>query len=346
MSRNCFLPLLVSIFLSSSCYKAEPNKNSEAAYFGYALDGNPITQESMANIFAKTNQKADFLVFFLQWPKSPFNNNFPKESLLNILKQNAIPVLSWEPMFIDDEQERTISAESILAGNYDKYITNFAQEARQLKQPLVIRFAHEMNLKRYHWGTSINEYGSKNPDLYKKMFQRVVKIFRKEKADLVLWAFCPNSESVPSPQQEEAKWNTISNYFPGRNFVDLLGLDGYNWGNSRTLEKDGWTSKERSFDEIFQKGINELRSLAPQKPLIIFETASIGNFKEKKIWLLNSWASVQKYKLQALIWFDVNKENDWRVPAQLNLIPNPVKKPSSKEWALNLARERLEREKQ
>ena len=56
-------------------------------------------------------------------------------------------------------------------------------------KPVIIRFAHEMNLNEYHWGTLEAEYGQKSPEIYIKMFRYVVQFFKDEKVDNVLWAF-------------------------------------------------------------------------------------------------------------------------------------------------------------
>ncbi|RZB30411.1 MAG: hypothetical protein SRB1_02691 [Desulfobacteraceae bacterium Eth-SRB1] len=62
----------------------------------------------------------------------------------------------------------------------------------------MIRFAHEMNIERYHWGMGKTDYGPQSPTVYKKIFHYVVTIFRNMDVKNVLWVFCPNAESVPN----------------------------------------------------------------------------------------------------------------------------------------------------
>jgi hypothetical protein len=277
--------------------------------WGIALDGYPLTPERLAAIKSEIGIPAKRIVFFMLWPERGNEPGiFPLETLNAIHTEGALPCLTWEPMFLKGEGEVAISAQSILAGKYDVFITAFAKAAAQWKKPLLIRFAHEMNLSRYHWGGTDVAYGPNSPDLYKQMFRYIVTQFDKQKAHNVLWAFCPNAESVP-----QATWNTISAYYPGDDVVDCLGVDGYNWGTTQTREKQGWNSRWQTFGEIFLPAIIELRALSPIKPLLVFETASVAQDGRQDEWLTNAVQTAKALNVDGLTWFHTNKENDWRL---------------------------------
>ncbi len=48
-------------------------------------------------------------------------------------------------------------------------------------------------------------------------------------------------------------------YYPGHDVVDVVALDGYNWGRRR------WWHRWRGFDAIFSASYAALRRLAPDK---------------------------------------------------------------------------------
>ena len=178
----------------------------------------------------------------------------------------------------------------------------------------MIRFAHEMNIERYHWGTKKSGYGPESPDIYKRMFQYVSTMFQKAGAQNALWIFCPNSESVPNASYDpSASWNRIEDYYPGDKYVDVLGIDGYNWGTTQTRAKNGWDSQWKEFAALFRPAFEKLRHLAPDKPIFVFETASVNQGGDKGLWIKNALETARGWKLNGLVWFQVKKENDWRI---------------------------------
>ena len=206
--------------------------------WGAAFQGHPITPAILDCQRAESGLKPGIVLFFLQWPAPGAKGEFPRESLMNIHQAEAVSCLTWEPMYHDEKgKETAVSHEQILGGAYDPYLRAFARAAQQWGRPFIIRFAHEMNLIRYHWGSTRKDYGPASPGIYGKIFRYVVEIFRQEGANNVVWAFCPNAESQPHPRWDGAKWNRASDFYPGDAYVDLLGMDGYNWGTTQTKKK-------------------------------------------------------------------------------------------------------------
>lgn len=301
-------------------------------FLGVALEGHPITTQKLELVTREFPVPPEIVLFYLQWPSSPERNNFPTMSLDAIRDAGAIPCLTWEPMYYEGDQEHTIGNRLILDGNYDPYITAFALEAKRWGTPFIIRFAHEMNLSRYHWGTAKAHYGPASPDLYRRMHRHVVDIFRRQGATNVLWAFAPNAESVPDLSYDaDAGWNRIANYYPGNDYVDILGVDGYNWGTSKTMTRDGWESRWLSFGEIFTSPLRQLRELSPHKPLIVFETASTGQGGDKDRWLREALGTAAEWEVDGFVWFQVKKEEDWRIGK--GALPDfPLREGQSQKW--------------
>lgn len=296
-----------------------PASNRPVLFFGVALDGYPLDASRMEKIHADLGLHPSMVVFFLQWPEHPEGGHFPWETLHVLDAFGVLPCLTWEPMFIHDGEEQVITAEQILGGAYDDYIRTFARSTRDYGRPLLIRFAHEMNLSRYHWGMRQEDYGPAAPDAYREMFRHVVRIFRQEHAENALFVFCPNAESVPHPVWSgDGAWNRASAYYPGHEYVDLVGLDGYNWGTTQTLAEHGWDSTFRGFAEIMRPMYEELRDLAPDKPLVVFETASAASGGEKSAWVRQAIRTMESWSVAGFVWFEANKEVDWRLAVRLD----------------------------
>jgi hypothetical protein len=164
----------------------------------------------------------------------------------------------------------------------------------------MLRFAHEMNGDWYPWAVGVN--GNTSDD-YVAAWRHVHDLFRSVGVSNVRFLWSPN---VPVSGQT----SDLAAAYPGANMVDILGLDGYNWGAGDGHE---WTEPDMLFDE----GLNQLRALDGRQPILISETSSaegsgLGQSKAQWIAKLMSHGSSQK-RVTGFIWFDVNKERDWRI---------------------------------
>lgn len=309
--KKCYIMTFVFLFCAISCQNKEDWQYPDV-FWGFAVDGFPVT-EKVIELQKESRITPGMIVFYLQWQK-PLNQ-YPSivSSLDAIWKLGAVPCLTWEPMTMSDQGEKMIPYEDILAGQYDHYISSMADQIKLWEKPLIIRFAQEMNISRYHWGTEKDNFGSDSPGIYIKMFQYVTKLFKNKKADNVLWAFCPNVDSIPN----EA-WNTAKKYYPGDEFVDILGMDGYNWNINEELaaeRKQSWVSHGRSFEQIFHPLFKELKSIDSNKPIVVFETASVSRIGDpkKSLWIQDALEVSKKWGIKGIVWFQVEKEEDWRI---------------------------------
>jgi beta-mannanase len=111
-------------------------------------------------------------------------------------------------------------------------------------------------------------------------------------------------------------------YYPGDTYVDWTGVDGYNWGK----RNGGW----QSFEEVFAK-IYPLLA-AKGKPILIGEMASaeVGGNKAEWIDAIIPTLHTKYPMIKGLVWFDVNKERDWRInssPATLEAFARAAQDP-------------------
>lgn len=281
--------------------------------WGFSIEGFPIAENDLELLEQQTKIPAQLIQFYLQWPAAATGPFTPIQPSLNaIASKGAIACITWEPKTIEGVKT-TISYENILNGQYDHYLIHMANEMKNWNKPLIIRFAHEMNLDTYHWGSSnLEQFNSDSPEHYIKMFRYIVDLFKNQGANQVLWAFCPNVESVPNET-----WNIPNRYYPGDEYVDILGMDGYNWDITKeiaTKKKQSWTKPWSSFKQIFEKLYLELKEITPQKPILVFETASVDRKGDQKsLWVKEAIQTAKEWNLLGIIWFQIKKEEDWRI---------------------------------
>ncbi len=321
MKRQLYV-LLTVVLAQCAC------ANVTTPAFGVALEGHPITREQIAAADEATgaDRNIGYVVCFLQWPEDPAKrDDLPKiaTTLAAAKSAGAIPVITWEPMYYTAQGvEVIIPSARILGGDYDAYLDAFAATLAAHDGPVIVRLMHEMNLGRYHWGVSKENYNADAPAIYRDLWRHVVGRARAAlpaERDDIGFAFCPNVESVPGPFTTRSHpWNAIAAYWPGDAWVDVLGVDGYNWGDTQTPAKHGWQSQWRSFRDIFGPAVRELRALSADKPLIVFETASAATGGDKRAWIDGAFAAAREWNIAAIVWFEADKEIDWRMSTGLD----------------------------
>ena len=115
-----------------------------------------------------------------------------------------------------------------------------------------------MNGNWYPWAGANNGGANGGPAKYIAAYRHVHDLFVADGATNVYWVWCPLVADVPA----EA-WNHWTNYYPGDAYVDWVGLDAYNWGNSSSCCT--W----QSFTELVTDLYNDY---AGKKPIILPET--------------------------------------------------------------------------
>jgi mannan endo-1,4-beta-mannosidase len=94
--------------------------------------------------------------------------------------------------------------------------------------------------------------------------------------------------------------------YPGDRAVDWVAVDGYNGGDA--LPWGGWRSPE----EVFGDSLADLQDLT-DRPLAITEVASAEQGGDKAAWIADLFGLALRRGIRVLIWFDYQKETDWRV---------------------------------
>jgi len=200
------------------------------------------------------------------------------------LADGRIPLVNWEPA--------GVSFDDIVNGTLDQTVEARAEGAKSLGGELILDFAAEMN--------EDEGWGGHDPEKYIAAYRHIHDVFTAHGVTNVLWAWCPNNtDSANSP--------SALAYYPGGDYVDWTGADGYNWGTSQ----DGfrWQSFAEVFSDIYAK-------LAPLgKPILIGEMASDDVGGDKADWIDGVIPTLRTTfpLVKALVWFDVDKERHWQI---------------------------------
>jgi hypothetical protein len=247
--------------------------------------GNEQAQQDVISYEKTLGRKLDINHHYYSW-----TDTFPSGLEEWDIQSRRTPLITWEPWGTD--------LRSIAEGQHDELIRTRARRLAALGAPVFLRWGHEPNSDWYPWsGIANNDPGTTNgPARYVAAYRRIHDLFEQEGARNVTWVWSPNAEDVPAES-----WNHWMAYYPGDNYVDWVGPDGYNWGTSRSWST--WTT----FAEIFR---DVYRDFEGRKPIMIAETASVEPGGSKAAWILDAWYEIQVRmpQIAAFVYFDVPPE--------------------------------------
>lgn len=198
------------------------------------------------------------------------------------------------------------------AGVHDAYLDRIAAAAREYPYDLYVRPWPEMN---GDWAAYQPTIAGNRPHggtyrEFKLAWRYVVTYLRSAGADNLKWVFNVDASTYAGTTPVEKIW-------PGRRYVDVLGLDGFNWGQDA-----GW-GRWRSFGTIFAKQYRRITALHPTAPVWICEVGSkeplvddgapVDTGHSKASWMRSALNYEGMPRLAAVVWFNMRKERDWRL---------------------------------
>ena len=229
---------------------------------------------------------------------------FDAARVLASWQRGEVPVMTWESRPLATADDPTdYSLRRIANGDFDGYLTTFAHDITTLGLPFVLRFDHEMNGNWYRWAEPDPHYDNAKGD-YVAAWRHVHDLFEAAGANrLVVWTWSPNRVDNLS------RLPSIDNYYPGRDYVDWVGMTGY------YRPGDG----AATFDATYDKTLAELRRVAPDVPILLAEVGATET-GGKKVGFVQSFfpGLAANPDLVGFIWFNYAvsqnaKTNDWRL---------------------------------
>ena len=199
-----------------------------------------------------------------------------------------IPMVSWA----------SAKTTEINTGAHDAWIRQQADAVKAIGKPVMIRYLWEMDL--------LKEESISQPDFI-AAWRRIHDIFENRGATNARWVWCPSAYSFQSA--------VGPTWYPGDEYVDWIGADGYNWGDPDNQGK--W----RSFKDVFADFYSW--ASARNKPVMIGETGSQEGWwaGQKGQWITDMGATIKTTypKIKALVMFDAFASSfgggwfDWRL---------------------------------
>jgi len=282
-----------SVFTVTPAAPALPPVSTARLRFGVATANGPLAGAELDEVALLAGESPSSVLFYKDFLQAP-----PISEMNAARARGAVPLVTWEPWAWGGGLDQpAYSLDRIAAGDFDARIIEWGQSLAAWGYPVQLRFAHEMNGDWYPWAEGVNGNGAGD---YVRAWRHVHDVVAATGASNVSWVWSPN---VPF-------WGStdLAGLFPGAGYVDIVGLDGYNWGTSASWS--GWVSPQ----DLFAPGIAEFRTIAPGLPILIAETASSESGGSKAAWNtdLVSYLAAQP-DVMGFVWFHLQKEADWRI---------------------------------
>lgn len=242
-------------------------------YLGVYEQGVPASYTGVAAFTESTGIRPNILMYYSSWLE-PFQTGFANTAA----DHGAIPLVQINPYHV--------SLAAIAAGQYDDYLSSYAQAVAAYQHPVILSFGHEMNGHWYPWG-----YTHTSPGVFVAAWRHIVTLFKRLGVQNVTWLWTVNIidtiGGIPSP----------ANWWPGNSYVTWVGLDGYYYQPS-------WT-----FASLFGPTIAATRALT-RDPILIAETGAAADQPTR---ITDMFAGIDLYGLLGFVWFDAKADQDWRL---------------------------------
>lgn len=259
-----------------------------------------------------------------EFPVTLLYNNFSlpyKTDYMNKAKELE-KVVEYGLYTIDliNGKEKDITLD-ILEGKYDEYLDNLARSFNEYDYPVLFRPNNEMNGE---WVLYSSHLVGKDTDLFIDCWRYIYDKFKDHGVDNLIWVWNPNEKSFP-----DFSYNNYLCYYPGNEYVDVVGLTAYNTGNYYRGEI--WRSFSEAYDHFYNDYIDRFTH-----PMMITEFSGASAGGDKAAWFQDMFNIIEKYdriKL-AVLWngqdYDTSKEEktvsrNYRIDLEESVI-NEVRK--------------------
>lgn len=292
---------------AAATFQPERGAGSPPVLFGaYAPPAPESGLAAVRELERAIGRRLDMVLWYQHW--AGWGQSFNPSWVRRASAGGRLPLLTWEPWVPGSPEQPDFRLTRIADGAFDDYVREWALAIKAHGKRVYLRPMHEMNGWWYPWAGTANGNSAWE---YVRAWRRLWHLFDRVGADNVRWVWSPLSDDLPATPE-----NAFERYYPGAGYVDVLALDGFNWGTSTPAEgadpsvigHGGW----RSFEEVFRTAYDRITQLGPQ-PVWITETASDSVGGDKAAWVREMFASLPSFpRIRAVVWFNALKERDWR----------------------------------
>ena len=150
----------------------------------------------------------------------------------------------------------------ILRGKYDGQFRRLARDIKAYRKPVLFRLNNEMNTD---WTSYCGMMTLLDPDIFNETWIRLYRIFEEEGVDNCIWIWNPIATSCPY-----SSWGEDLCYFPGVDYVQLLGGTSYEMNN---YAKEEAQEKVVTFKTHYERLYNKNKEAFARWSLVISEFA-------------------------------------------------------------------------
>ena len=207
------------------------------------------------NAVLSENKNADIIGFSLT-AADDGNTVLPADSLQQVYKNNALPLITWKP-FKNSSSSKTVNnslMEEVANGKYDGQFYSFAKQLAATGKPVFLNISFQ--------NTANDSLDQLVPQLFIAAWQHMHNVIDSAGANKTIWVW--------------NHWNaaTAESYFPGSRYVDWLGVKTLDFSRETNgTDKQGFYLSYHPYHRLslFQAGlpvmITEAGTLAANKAL-------------------------------------------------------------------------------
>jgi hypothetical protein len=301
--RRAFLIASCLTFLAVSSAAQEARPLRETAAFGSYARGLPyFPRRQLPQLERQLGERLEIVSGFIDWD---YVLGERRDLLLAAGGARRL-LYSWEPHC--SGPGRCIAFRDVAQGRLDGYLEQVAASMRRFPHTIYVRPWAELNA---HWSPYLP--GSERPSAgsieeFKRAWRHLYEFFRSREVHNLRFVFNVDAGSEPGNADIREIW-------PGARYVDVLGIDGYNWGESGRAGGNAWLE----FDAIFADTYRLLTSLHESAPVWICEFGSKEPRKSdgskqspaprdprhsKARWIENFMASTAFPRIEALVYYN------------------------------------------
>jgi hypothetical protein len=173
---------------------------------------------------------------------------------------------AWEPHC---EDESCIGFRDVSQGRLDGYLEQVAASMKQFPYDIYVRPWAEMNAPWSPYEPGTNGPRAGTVEEFKQAWRHLYDFFWRRGVENLRFVFNVDVTEEPGTIPIEQIWPGTDPE-DGHGYVDVLGMDGYNWGESGIRGGDRW----QEFEELFRDSYRTLTKLDAHSPVWVCEFGS------------------------------------------------------------------------
>ncbi len=241
-----------------------------AAFPDFGAREDEVSAQPIAEFERLAGQPLDWAMFSNNWWLPSPGIVFPATEIQTIANAGPIPYVRLMPRNpAMDRPDPNYTMQAFIDGDFDDALRQWARQARNYGDPLMVEFGTEVNGDWFPWnarwngGDTSHEYGATDlfdgPERFRDAYRRLITLFRDEGANNITWVFHINALNAPNEP-----WNQMADYYPGDDYIDWIGVSVYG--------AQGPDSPWQSFEDILFPAWSEITSISTEgKPLAVIE---------------------------------------------------------------------------